>query len=86
MSKIVPFWKLKEPIWITREFKNCSGCRMCEIECSLHHEGRIWPEASRVRVFMMVPGVDFPHLCTQYNFTEKEAFEVYNREKSEKLE
>ena len=48
-----------------RELQRCSGCRMCEIACSLHHEGRIWPEASRVRVFMFVPGVDFPHLCTQ---------------------
>ena len=38
---------------------------MCEIACSLHHENQIWPEASRVRVFMHVPGVDFPHQCTQ---------------------
>ncbi len=55
----------KEPIWIMREFSRCSGCRMCEIACSLHHEDQIWPEASRVRVFMYVPGADFPHLCTQ---------------------
>ncbi|MDH5792884.1 MAG: 4Fe-4S dicluster domain-containing protein [Candidatus Bathyarchaeota archaeon] len=55
----------KEPIWIMRELSRCSGCRMCEIACSLHHEGKIWPEASRVRVFMLVPGADFPHLCTQ---------------------
>lgn len=48
-----------------RDLQRCSGCRMCEVACSLHHEGRIWPEASRVRVFMFVPGVDFPHLCTQ---------------------
>jgi Fe-S-cluster-containing hydrogenase component 2 len=44
---------------------NCSGCRKCEIACSLRHEGKIWPEASRVRVFMLVPGADFPHLCAQ---------------------
>jgi Fe-S-cluster-containing hydrogenase component 2 len=25
----------------------------------------VWPEASRVRVFMLVPGVEFPHLCAQ---------------------
>lgn len=31
----------------------------------MHHERRIWPEASRVRVFMRVPGVEFPHLCAQ---------------------
>jgi carbon-monoxide dehydrogenase iron sulfur subunit len=43
----------------------CSGCRLCEIACSMKHEGRMWPEASRVRVFMLVPGAEVPHLCTQ---------------------
>jgi len=57
--------KKKEPIWIAREFTKCSGCRKCEIACSLFHERRIWPEASRVRVFMLVPGAEFPHLCAQ---------------------
>ena len=55
----------KEPIWIARELSKCSGCRKCEIVCSLSHENRIWPEASRIRVFMLVPGADFPHLCAQ---------------------
>lgn len=53
------------PIWIDRYYANCSGCRLCEIACSLKHEGRIWPEASKVRVFMLVPGVEIPHLCVQ---------------------
>ena len=48
-----------------RDYVKCSGCRRCEIVCSLHHEGRIWPEASRVRVFMLVPGAEVPHLCAQ---------------------
>jgi len=52
-------------IWIDRDYARCSGCRMCEIACSLHHEGRIWPEASRIRVFMLVPGIEIPHLCVQ---------------------
>jgi len=55
----------KEPIWIARELSKCSGCRKCEIACSLFHENRIWPEASRIRVFMLIPGVDFPHFCAQ---------------------
>jgi len=55
----------KEPIWIARELAKCSGCRKCEIACSLYHENRIWPEASRIRVFMLVPGTDFPHFCAQ---------------------
>jgi Fe-S-cluster-containing hydrogenase component 2 len=55
----------KEPIWIARELSKCSGCRKCEIACSLFHENRIWPEASRIRVFMLVPGTEFPHFCAQ---------------------
>jgi Fe-S-cluster-containing hydrogenase component 2 len=55
----------REAIWIARELSKCSGCRKCEIACSLFHENRIWPEASRIRVFMLVPGVDFPHFCVQ---------------------
>ena len=55
----------KEPIWIARDLSNCSGCRRCEVVCSLFHERRIWPEASRIRIFMLVPGVEFPHFCAQ---------------------
>ncbi|MEM2094512.1 MAG: 4Fe-4S dicluster domain-containing protein [Candidatus Bathyarchaeia archaeon] len=55
----------KVKIWIARDYMRCTGCRRCEIACSLRHENRIWPEASRVRVFMLVPGVEIPHLCTQ---------------------
>ena len=52
-------------IWVARDFYNCSGCRRCEVTCSLFHEGKIWPEASRVRVFMLIPTLEIPHLCTQ---------------------
>lgn len=55
----------KEVLWIARDYLRCSGCRLCEIACSLSHEGRIWPEASRIRVFMLIPGVEVPHLCAQ---------------------
>lgn len=55
----------REAIWIARDLSRCSGCRICEIACSLFHEKRIWPEASRIRVFMLVPGVEFPHFCVQ---------------------
>jgi len=55
----------KEPIWIVRDYLKCSGCRKCEIACSLYHENRIWPEASRIRVFMLVPGAEVPHFCVQ---------------------
>jgi len=52
-------------IWIVRDYLKCSGCRKCEIACSLFHENKIWPEASRIRVFMLVPGAEVPHLCVQ---------------------
>lgn len=57
--------KKKEPIWIARELSKCSGCRKCEIACSLFHENRIWPDASRITVFMLVPGAEFPQFCAQ---------------------
>jgi len=31
----------------------------------MHHEGWMWPEASRIRVFMPFPGVEVPHFCAQ---------------------
>lgn len=52
-------------IWIVRDFERCSGCRRCELACSIHHENWMWPEASRVRVFMPFPGLEVPHLCAQ---------------------
>jgi Fe-S-cluster-containing dehydrogenase component len=55
----------RKRIWIARDYKKCSGCRKCEIACSLFHEKKIWPEASRIRVFMLVPGAEVPHLCFQ---------------------
>ena len=54
-------------IWIARDYAACSGCKRCELACSLHHEGWMWPEASRVRVFMPFPGCVVPHLCSQCN-------------------
>ena len=52
-------------IWIARDLIKCSGCRKCEIACSITHEGQIWPEASRIRVFMLTPTIEFPHFCAQ---------------------
>jgi len=56
---------MPDKVWVARDYLNCSGCRRCEVACSLWHEGRIWPEASRVRVFMLVPTLEIPHLCAQ---------------------
>jgi len=56
---------MANPIWIVRDYVRCSGCRRCELACSIHHEDWMWPEASRVRIFMPFPGVEVPHLCAQ---------------------
>ena len=52
-------------LWIVRDYSSCSGCKRCELACSIKHEGWMWPEASRVRVFMPFPGCEVPHLCSQ---------------------
>ncbi len=52
-------------LWIVRDYEKCCGCRLCEIACSLAHEGVVWPEASRVRVLETKPGVSIPVLCLQ---------------------
>jgi Fe-S-cluster-containing hydrogenase component 2 len=57
--------QLSKPIWIVRDYIKCTGCRRCEIACSLKHEDWIWPEASRIKVFMPFPGVEVPHVCAQ---------------------
>jgi len=53
----------RKRIWIARDYAKCSGCRKCEVACSLFHEKKIWPEASRIRVFMLIPGAEIPHFC-----------------------
>ncbi|NJE85976.1 4Fe-4S dicluster domain-containing protein [Thermococcus sp. CX2] len=54
-----------ERMWILITPDKCSGCRLCEVACSLEHEGVIWPEASRIRIFEEFPGVNVPHTCVQ---------------------
>ncbi len=45
-------------------YGDCTGCRLCEMACSLFHEGTIWPEASRIRVEQFYPGpLDIPVIC-----------------------
>ncbi len=42
----------------------CTGCRLCEIACSLKKEGRVIPEASRIKVYQFPPGyIDIPAVC-----------------------
>jgi Fe-S-cluster-containing hydrogenase component 2 len=47
---------------IVSNFQKCSGCRSCEIACSLFHFGTINPDLSRIRVYHY-PGIDVPVMC-----------------------
>ncbi|MHA1665303.1 MAG: 4Fe-4S dicluster domain-containing protein [Candidatus Njordarchaeales archaeon] len=55
----------EEKIWILRDPLLCTGCRLCEVACSITKENTIWPEASRIRILEFFPGVDVPFLCAQ---------------------
>lgn len=44
----------------------CTGCRRCELACSFRHEGKYWPEVSRVKVEKDERrGLDAPAVCRQ---------------------
>jgi len=44
--------------------KECSGCRICELVCSLSHEGECNPLKSRIRVVKIdEEGIDMPCVC-----------------------
>lgn len=47
--------------------KLCSGCRLCEIVCSLFHRGKINPEKSAIRIQKddLDTSVNVPVLCRQ---------------------
>ncbi|MCY0867925.1 MAG: 4Fe-4S dicluster domain-containing protein [Desulfurococcus sp.] len=51
--------------WILVDPLRCTGCRLCEIACSLTHEGSIWPSASRIQVYEPYPGAPVPVTCVQ---------------------
>ena len=44
----------------------CTGCRTCEMACSLHNEQKCSPALSRTRVIKFeAKGVNFPTVCNQ---------------------
>jgi len=48
--------------------KKCTGCRICEAMCSLHHEQECHPEKSRVRIITLEEEgtlIDIPINCMQ---------------------
>lgn len=46
--------------------EKCTGCKTCEMICSLSHEGRCNPVESRVRLIKNErEGINFPLVCAQ---------------------
>lgn len=44
----------------------CTGCRTCEVACSLYHEQECQPQLSRTRVVKFDhPGMNVPTVCPQ---------------------
>ena len=44
--------------------EHCTGCRMCEMACSLVHEGSVNPIMSRIRIYKEGVETQFPVTCT----------------------
>jgi Fe-S-cluster-containing hydrogenase component 2 len=55
---------MAEKGFIEVNYNICTGCRLCEIACSLAKEGVVNPEASRIKVYQFWPGpLDIPAVC-----------------------
>ncbi len=52
-------------LWIGRNIDDCTGCRLCQVACSVAKEDKIQPSIARVTVYQFYPGVEFPVLCYQ---------------------
>lgn len=44
--------------------ENCTGCRYCELICTLHHENSINPNKARIRVLKKGIKNDIPVTCS----------------------
>jgi len=43
----------------------CTGCRLCELACSMRNEGVFSPSKARIRVLKRFPNIDAPLTCRQ---------------------
>ena len=51
---------------IVVEPERCTGCKVCEFVCSLHHENEINPTKARIHVMSWEQeGIDIPMICQQ---------------------
>jgi anaerobic carbon-monoxide dehydrogenase iron sulfur subunit len=55
-------------IYISRPWEAtglCSGCRLCELWCSMNNMGAFNPLRARIRIMEMGTGIDIPVTCQQ---------------------
>jgi len=50
---------------IVAKSNECSGCRLCEISCSLWHEGEFSPKEARIRIINISPDAYKVRVCKQ---------------------
>jgi carbon-monoxide dehydrogenase iron sulfur subunit len=53
---------------IAIDYDKCTGCRICELVCSMKNSGEINPVKSRIRIVRIgtdVTTISFPVLCMQ---------------------
>lgn len=56
---------MADHVFVT-DSKVCTGCRTCEIICSLSHDGECNPETSRIHILQREEhGLDLPVVCQQ---------------------
>lgn len=48
-------------------YRECTGCRICELACSVKNEDVASSRLSRIRVYSFPPGLDVPVVCVQCN-------------------
>ena len=48
---------------VITDMTKCTGCRMCELACSMKHEGVFNPRKARIKVYLIgLPEVPVPVL------------------------
>ena len=48
-------------------YRECTGCRICELACSIKNESVISTQLSRIKVYPFPPSLDVPVVCVQCN-------------------
>lgn len=56
-------WSVDAMSYLYADPLECTGCRICELMCSIHNEKTINPKKARLRVTRVEPAIDMPVAC-----------------------